>query len=304
MRQLPPLHALRAFEAAARHASVTQAAAELRVSHSAVSQHLRSLELYFGQPLFLREGRRIAPTTAATILLEEIGSAFDRIAFASQQFAQRNSGVVITVNATPSFAMRWLIPRSSNFQIENPSVSVVVETSTSDGIDHLSRSYNFIFRRAPMERPDHICQRILDDVSTPVVAPSLAGSMHFEHPGDVTKTILLHLKSRPDAWRRWLHNCAVDVPDVLPGPYYEHFFLSLQAAISGLGIAIAPLCFVDDDLDRGRLVAPFPDRTLTGPGFHVLYQSSLMRSRYHRAFLDALLLEAAPSSAGAKAMAL
>ena len=292
MRQLPPLHALRAFEAAARHASVTQAAEELRVSHSAVSQHLRGLETYFGQPLFHREGRRVAPTAAALVLLEEIGSALDRIAFASQQFMQRNSGVSITVNATPSFAMRWLIPRSSNFQLANPLVNVIVETSPTDGIDNLSRNYNFIFRRAPMEKAGHVSQKILEDTSTAVLAPALAATIALERPKDLTKSVLLHMKSRPDAWWRWLRGCSVETPDVLPGPYYEHFFLSLQAAISGLGIAISPLCFVSEDLSAGRLVAPFPDQVLKGPGFHVLYQPALMRSRHHKTFLDALIGEA------------
>src|SRR5262245_56961163 len=163
MRKMPPLHALRAFEAAARHASVTQAAEELGVSHSAVSQQVRSLEEYFGQPLFHRNGRRVEPTEQARALLDDIRTAFDRIAVAAEQFNARNGNAVITVNTTPSFAMRWLIPRSSTFQIENPSVSVVVETSTSDGIDHLTKNYDFIFRRAPMERIDHRCRKVLDD---------------------------------------------------------------------------------------------------------------------------------------------
>src|SRR5438874_8278739 len=112
MRKLPSLNALRAFEATARSASVTRAAADLGVSHSAVSQQIKTLEEYFGQTLFLRRGRRIQPTEEAQLLLEELRMAFDRIAIACDQFDMRSGKTTITVNATPSFAMRWLIPKS------------------------------------------------------------------------------------------------------------------------------------------------------------------------------------------------
>lgn len=213
--------------------------------------------------------------------------AFDRMATACDQFNSRNGSTTITVNATPSFAMRWLIPKSSQFQIQNPSVKVVVETSTSDGIDHLNRSYDFIFRRVPMERLDCKCQKIVEDHSTALMSPSL--EVDCRDPGTFRHQTLLHLKSRPDAWRKWFEVSGIPLEETPPGPYYEHFFLSLQAAISGLGIAIGPLCLVRDDMAGGRLVAPFADRTVAGPGFHTLYPAIAMRSRHHRAFLEALV---------------
>ncbi|RWJ60820.1 MAG: LysR family transcriptional regulator [Mesorhizobium sp.] len=296
MRKLPSLNALRAFEAAARHASVTRAADELGVSHTAVSQQVRKLEEHFGRALFHRKGRRVEPTDAARALLYEVRGAFDRIAVAAEQFDARNSNAIITVNATPSFAMRWLIPRSSTFQINNPSVRVVVETSASDSIEHLTKSYDFIFRRVPMERSDHNCQKVLDDHATAVLAPKLAQSMGPEKPWDLSRGILLHLKSRPDAWKHWFTVCGSYLTDTPPGPYYEHFFLSLQAAINGLGVAVGPLCLIEEDLANGRLVTPFKEYVLAGPGFHVLYPTARKRSRHHRTFLDALMNEAKTSS--------
>lgn len=295
MRKLPPLNALRAFEAAARHASVTQAATELGVSHSAISQQIKSLEEYFGQPLFLRQGRRVELTDGARALLEDVRAAFDRISIASDQFNSRNRAAVITINATPSFAMRWLIPRSSRFQIENPAVSVVVETSSSDDMEHLTKNYDFIFRRVPMDRLDHKCQKVVEDSSTALLAPALA--QLYQSPRQLRQGVLLHLKSRPEAWRSWFDICGMELEEVPAGPYYEHFFLSLQAAINGLGIAVGPLCFVDDDLSNRRLVAPFSSYVLNGPGFHALYPVAAMRNRYHRAFLEALLDEGKASPA-------
>ncbi|RWQ22718.1 MAG: LysR family transcriptional regulator [Mesorhizobium sp.] len=296
VRKLPPLHALKAFEATARHASVTRAAAELGVSHSAVSQQIKSLEEHFGQTLFARHGRRVEPTDSARALLEEVRAAFDRIAIASEQFTSQKGSGVITINATPSFAMRWLIPRSSSFQRSNPTISVVVETSASDGIDHLTKGYDFIFRRAPMQSTDHRCQKIIDDLSTAILSPTLAGTLSLGDPHGLMRGILLHMKSRPDAWKRWFEVCDVRLAETPPGPYYEHFFLSLQAAINGLGVAIGPLCLVEDDLASDRLVAPFREFLLPGPGFHVLYPTTTMRSKHHRAFLDALLSEAEKSN--------
>lgn len=292
MPKLPPLNALRAFEAAARHASVTQAAEELGVSHTAVSQQIRKLEHHLGQALFYRHARRVEPTNAARTLEREVRAAFDRIAHAADEFDRHNGKTVIRVNATPSFAMRWLIPRSSKFQIENPAVSVEIETSASDGIDHLAKGYDFVFRRAPMERPEHGCLKILDDHSTAVLAPKLATSLDLKNPEDLRRSVLLHLKSRPDAWKQWFELCGHGSPDTPPGPYYEHFFLSLQATISGLGVAVGPLCLVEEDLAAGKLIAPFTKHILAGPGFHVLYPLAKMRGPHHRAFLDALVAAA------------
>ncbi|QRM32397.1 LysR substrate-binding domain-containing protein [Microvirga sp. VF16] len=288
MRRLPPLHALRAFEAAARHQSVTKAAEELGVSHSAVSQHIRTLEDHFGQLLFKRDGRRLELTDSARLFLEDVSSAFDRICLSAEHL--RTGGVsTITVNATPSFAMRWLIPRSSRYQIENPHVRVVVETSQDDGIDHLTKSYDFVFRRGPMQKIDHDCRKVIDDAATALLSPSTAPSP--ASPEELRHSILLHIKSRPHAWRQWFGVCGIviDAPSV--GPFYDHFFLSLQAAINGLGVALGPLCLVEDDIRDNRLVAPFREWVLSGPGFHVMYPQAVVRSRHHRAFLEALVEE-------------
>jgi LysR family glycine cleavage system transcriptional activator len=288
MRRLPPLRALRAFEAAARLASVTAAADELSVSHSAISQQIKQLEEYFGQSLFKRSGRGIEATPEASVYLQDVRASFDRIAIASDQLAQRSRGrqQTLNVNTTPSFAMRWLIPQSSAFQLDHPSINLKITTSTSDGIDHLDEPMDFIIRRDVMSRRDHVCHRFLDDVSTVVVSPSLLEKQRLLDPRDLMKVSLLHLKSRPDAWTRWFQECKLARPDTVAGPFFDHFFLSLQAAINGHGAALGPYAFIQDDLESGRLVTPFPNRTIVGPGFHVLYRAASARERHGRAFLD------------------
>ncbi len=299
MRQLPPLRALRAFEAAARHASVGAAAAELCVSHSAVSQQIKILEAHFGRPLFRRSGRGIAPTAEAGSYLEDVRACLDRLAVASERLSRRAPGRVLKINATPSFAMRWLIPRTSSFQMANPSIELRISTSTSDEIGQLGEPYDFIVRRDVMRRSDHACRKIADDVSTVLVSPDFARTHPLGVPRDLLRVPLLHLKSRPDAWKRWLRESRIAVGETVGGTYFDHFFLSLQAAIAGQGAAIGPYALVQDDLASGRLVAPFPELTIAGPGFHVLYPTSLASERPGRLFLDWLAAQAAGDGAAA-----
>ncbi len=185
MRRLPPLRALRVFEVVARHASVTRAAEELAVSHSAVSQQIKQLEDYFGQPLFMRSGRGISPTPGATAFLEDVRSCFDRLAIASEQLSHRTYGRVLKIDATPSFALRWLIPQISAFQLANPSIELRISTSATDGIGHLNEPVDFVVRRDVMSRPDHVCQRFLDDVSTVVLSPTLLKQKRIASPEDM-----------------------------------------------------------------------------------------------------------------------
>jgi LysR family glycine cleavage system transcriptional activator len=292
MRRLPPLRALKAFEAVARHTSVGAAAEELCVSHSAVSQQVKILEEYFGLSLFRRSGRGIEPTLEAAAYLEDVRACLDRLAIASEQLTRRTLGKVLKVNATPSFAMRWLIPQTSSFQLSNPSIELRISTSPTDEIDQLGEPYDFIIRRNVMSRGDHACQRIADDISTALVSPSLLEKYPIKAAQDLLAVPLLHLKSRPDAWKRWFRANGIVIGETIAGPYFDHFFLSLQAAINGLGAAVGPFALIQDDLASRRLVAPFPERTLVGPGFHVLYRTSTLKDRAGRLFLDWLLEQA------------
>lgn len=201
MRRLPPLRAIKVFEAVARHTSVTAAAEELCVSHSAVSQQIRVLEEYFGKPLFSRSGRGIEPTPEASAYLEDVRACLDRLAIASEQLTRHTIGRVLKINATPSFAMRWLIPQTSSFQLANPSIELRISTSATDEIDQLGEPYDFIVRRNVMSRSDHACRRIADDVSTALVSPMLLEKTAINDPRDLLEVPLLHLKSRPDAWK-------------------------------------------------------------------------------------------------------
>lgn len=297
MRRLPPLNSLRAFEAAARLSSVTAAAEELGVSHSAVSQQVKQLEDYFGQRLFNRPGRRVEPTPAAIALLEDVKAAFDRIAVASEQLTRRGVRRIVTVNATDSFAMHWLIPRIAAFQQEYPHFEIRVATAMSDGIAQLDGPYDLIIRSGVMARPGYVCRALMDESATPLLHPRLAAARTFKQPEDLKLAPLLHTRSHADAWRRWFLEHGAPTVETLDGPFFDSMSLAIKAALNGLGAIMAPDAFVAEELAEGRLVAPFPERTLRGAGFHVLFREDAAQERGTRELLRWLDSQTRPLAA-------
>ena len=289
MRQLPPLNGLKAFEAAARLSSVTAAAEELCVTHSSVSQHIKQLESYFGIKLFDRRGRGLEPTPSARAYAEDLRTSFDRIAVSTDRLTRSGDRRALSINTTPSFAMRWLIPKATEFQSKNPNVALVTSTSNTDAISHLDTPQDFIIRREPMKRVEYDCFRLLNDLMTPVASSSFLKKAKPKEPADLLNLELLHMRSRPDAWNRWFVVSGVSTIGTVGGLYFDHFFLSLEAAINGQGIAIVPKVLVEDDLESGRLVAPFPKHTLDGPGFHLLYRRDVVEDRAGQLFFEWLL---------------
>jgi LysR family transcriptional regulator, glycine cleavage system transcriptional activator len=291
MRRLPPLRALRCFESTARLGSVSAAARELGVSHSAVSQQIAVLESHFGRKLFVKTGRGLTVAEDARLFVDEVRLCFDRISIASEQLATRSSRRVVTVNSTPSFAMRWLIQRLPKFQGYHYRFDVRVATSPTDTIAQLAEPYDVIVRREPMSRPEHTCVRFLDDVSTPVASPKFLARQRLKTAADLRNVRLLHLKSRPEAWRTWFDLNNVKGSPTVPGALFDHFFLALEAAINGLGVALCPTALIQSDLGAGTLVSPLASDPVIGAGFHALYRTMPAPDRATLRFLDWLVEE-------------
>lgn len=288
MRKLPPLNPLKAFEATARLSSVKGAAEELCVTHSSISQHISQLEAYLGQELFIRKGRGLEPTPAALTYLEELRTSFDRIALATDHLVKDNNRDTLTINATPSFAMHWLIPKATQFQAEHPDIDLVISTTTSDAIPK-DALQDFIVRRERIDQPGYECVRLLDDIMTPVISAELYEKFSMTTPEKLQEATLLHMNSRPDAWPRWFSAQGVDVKKSTKGQRYDHFFLSLEAAARGQGVAIGTYALMADFLRYGRLVVPFPERTISGSGFHLLYRRESSNRNISETFLSWIL---------------
>ncbi|TNC14211.1 transcriptional regulator GcvA [Methylobacterium terricola] len=255
-RALPPLNALRAFEAAARLGSFKAAANELGVTHGAVSQQVRLLEDWLRTKAFERHNRRVVLTPAARAYLAEIGPALDRIAAATACYGH-DEGAVLRINAPASFALRWLVPRLAAFRTRHPGTQVRLETSNQP-LEALAAPYDIVIRGGPDRFYGVAARPFLSEERLPVCSPGLLDRVPVRCPEDLGRHTLLHSASLPRLWDDWL--AAAGIPGLQPAAALtlDHFYLTLQAALDGIGLAMGPTALIADDLAQGRLVAPFP----------------------------------------------
>ena len=262
---MPPLTALRAFEATARLGSLTLAAEELCVTHGAVSRHIRTLEEWAGAPLFDRVGKKLKLTEAGRRYRDEVTSAFDDIAVATQRFREETREKrFLTINALPTFTMRWLLPRLSAFQRQEPGIELKLVTSDEPVMRLAHGAFDVAIRREAQPWPTGFAGgAFLDEREIPVASPALLDKSPIRSAADLAHHTLLHADTRPGAWTRWLE--AASVPDAerkAARQHFDHFYLALQAASDGLGVALGPLPIIAEDLRTGRLVAPLPEPAL------------------------------------------
>jgi LysR family glycine cleavage system transcriptional activator len=276
-RILPPLGALRAFEAAARLGSVTAAADELCVTHGAVSRHIRAVEDWAGIALFDRVGKRLKLTEAGRAYRDALALAFDGIAAASARLKESSrKTVLLTVNALPTLAMRWLLPRLGAFQ-KRADVELRLVTS-DEPISRLPQgSWHVAIRREPTPWPKgFVGAPFLAEREIPVCAPKLAKTLKIKTAADLSRATLLHADTRPGAWTRWLEAAgAAGVERQAARQRFDHFYLALQAASDGLGVALGPLPLIADDLASGRLVAPLKGPALPSRAYCWVVPASL-----------------------------
>ena len=258
---LPPLNTLLPFEATVRHASMTAAAQELHVTHGAVSRQVQNLERSLGISLFERQTRALRPTPQARQLAAIVRDALDQIDAAAQQISHRSPAGPLTLSCEPTLLMRWLIPRLPDLAENVQDVAVHLSAGGGpvffdrDNVDVAIRRDDFAFpERASRTR---LFAERIGPVCRPDVAARLTGG------AGVSQVALLHTHTRPEAWDDWRRITGRKV-EPASEQTLEHFYLTLQAAAAGVGVAIAPYAVVLDDLERGQLVAPFgfvPDGT-------------------------------------------
>ncbi|MGC1777917.1 MAG: LysR substrate-binding domain-containing protein [Xanthobacteraceae bacterium] len=256
---LPPLNAIRAFEAAARRGSFADAALDLNVTHWAIGKQIRLLEDWFGLPLFERRARGVALTDEGAELLADVTAAFSRLLSASGRIgpvrSQRRVSGVVRINVPTSFASGWLIPRLGGFQAKFPNVEIKLST-TSRKLRYVGSAYD-IGVRSRREPGAHFKFRsLLKDIQLPACSPDILRTRPLTTVGDLRAHTLLHSSTARTAWSTWLQ--LAGSPDVTPAHQFEfdHVHLQLQAAVDGLGVAMASLPLIERELATGRLVCP------------------------------------------------
>jgi LysR family glycine cleavage system transcriptional activator len=275
--RLPPLNALRVFEAAARHLSFKDAANELSITQAAVSHQIKSLEDYLGVQLFKRAGRGVQLTEAARAALPRLRDGFDALAAAVETIHVRADETDLQITAPPVFTARWLMPRLANFQKEEPKIDVrvvalskMVDAGALDSaalvsnLDLRSDTSGVEIHLGAGDYPGHRADRLFGVSTVAVASPELVkGDPPIQEPSDLARHTLLHddamdLVAQGHAWQKWLEEAGVaDEVDGTRGPHFSSNILSLEAASQKLGIALALRPLVDADLASGRLCAPF-----------------------------------------------
>ncbi|ADN77021.1 transcriptional regulator, LysR family [Ferrimonas balearica DSM 9799] len=256
-RRLPPLNAVKAFEAAARHLSFTRAAEELFVTQAAVSHQIKALEEFLGLKLFRRRNRSLLLTEEGQSYFLDIKDLFTQLADATERLLARSATGSLTVSMTPSFAIQWLVPRLARFSEQHPEVDVRIkavdedEASLTDDVDvaiYFGRG-NWAGLRA---------DKLRSECLVPVCSPRLLqGDNPLREIADLARFTLLHDMSRRD-WKAWIKQVGANV-NVNSGPIFSHSSLVLQAAIHGQGVALGSSVLARPEVEAGRLVCPFGD---------------------------------------------
>lgn len=261
--RLPPLNALRAFEAVVRLGSMAQAAEALAVTPGAISQQVRLLESVIGVSLFRREGRQLVPTEAGLAAAALAGEAFDQLARAVALMRQPAKRDRLTVSVAPSFAGKWLAPRLFRFQEAHPELEVWVSADSAK-VDLGRGAADLAIRYGPGEGPRGEKTLLLQEEVLPVCSPDLLARAPIPTPEALAGQTLLHDAS-PESevdgadWATWLRGRKLRGISVRGGPRFNQSALVIDAAVAGRGVALAKRTLAQNDLRAGRLVSLFPD---------------------------------------------
>jgi len=269
--RLPPLNALRCFDVAAKHLSFTKAAAELNVTHSAVSHQIKALEAWLGAPLFRRVNRGLVLTSAGQAYLKPVRDSFERLAEATRRLRVRERTGPLTVSIMPSFAAKWLMPRLRRFRERHPDIDVRISAS-SQLTDFAREDVDICIRYGRGVWPDVDIELLMRESMFPVASPRLIeGPVPLKVPADLAHhTLISDYDWRGDFWQLWLE--AAGIPDLQFAEEIscDLLYPSYQAAIEGLGVALGRTAVVAKDLREKRLVEPFSIRLPSPLGYYVV----------------------------------
>lgn len=294
--RLPPLNSVRAFDAAARHLSFRRAAEELRVTPGAVSRQVANLEAFLGAQLFVRQHRQVSLTKLGKVYLADIREGLARIAQATAVVDSRVNDNTLRLKLPPTFATRWLLPRLGRFHAHHPDISVQITTSHAPADferDEVDAAVQYSTRLAK----GCLGERLFKEVLIPVQRAGSAEENHPLSPRELANRVLLHSFRRPDDWPRWFAAAGVTDFKVRQSLIFENSSMTYQGAMDGLGVAMAHLAFVADELRAGTLACPIPVKLERPIAYFLMYPRAIARSANVRAFHKWLAREAAATRA-------
>lgn len=289
---LPPVADLLAFEAAARHHSISRAADELHLTQSAVSRQIRQLEEQLGVALFHRVRQRIVLTDVGRVYEADVRAALQQVSAATQKvMASAGGGGLLNLAVLPTLGTRWLIPRLGGFVALHPEVTV----------NFAARSEPFDFAQEPFDAAIHFgaphwagaaCEYLMHEAVVPVCSPAFAERHAVRSPEDLAAVVLLQQSTRPMQWAEWFEQVGVAGAPALRGPRFEQFSMIAQAAVSGLGAALLPSFLVEAEIAAGTLTVLFPQALTSADAYYLVYAESRAQAPLLRAFRDWIVAEA------------
>lgn len=293
-RALPPLAELVAFEAAARRLSFTRAGEELSLTQSAISRQITLLEESLGVRLFERIRQRVVLTPAGRFYAEQVRDVLARLtAVTEEAIAFRGQGGVLRLGVPPTFGTRWLIPRIGRFFERHPEVTISFTTRLPGIFDFRRENLDATIHVGETVWPGVMLHRLTTGEITALASPALVKSLAIEQPKDLRRATLLIHRSRPDAWSEWFAAHGLDGIGAQQSLAFEQFTMVFQAAIAGLGVALAPTFLARPELASGELVTLFAPIVQKGQGDFFAYPAEKKDLAPIVAFRDWILTEAA-----------
>ncbi len=292
LRNLPPLNALKSFEAAARHESFTRAAEELCVTQGALSHQVKALEEVLGIRLFQRERQRLIITEAGREYLSVVRDALDRLAVGTERLVQRQSSGALTVSTSPDFAAKWLVHRLGRFADAHPGIELRLFASMHH-VDFAREDVDVAVRHGEGNWPGLEAVLLCAENLFAVCSPKLVSARHrATEPAHILQFPLLHLESR-EAWVRWFAAAGIPIPERLRGPVLNRPSMLIDAAVDGQGMALARTTLAAWDLLNGRLIRPFDVSLPLSKSYWIVCPRATATSPKVTTFREWVLAEAA-----------
>jgi len=290
---LPAITDLLAFEAAARHASISRAAQELHLTQSAVSRQIRQLEQHLGMALFHRVRQRIVLTDAGRVYAADVRAALQQLSASTQKaMAFSHAAGLLNLAVLPTLGTRWLIPRLQSFMDRHPEVTV----------NFAARTEPFEFAGSPFDAAIHfgapswagaVCEFLMHEAVVPVASPAFRDAHGVQAPQDLLRVVLLQQSTRPTQWAQWFEHVGLDSAVALRGPRCEHFAMIAQAAACGHGAALLPRFLIAQELASGALVELSAHALVSDEAYYLVYPEARAQTPLVHAFRDWLVAECA-----------
>ncbi len=291
-RNLPPLNALRVFEAAARAESFSKASDELFVTQSAVSKQVRLLEVYLGESLFERHAGHVQLTNAGREFLLVVSQALDLLEDGYGKFVDNQPQQMLTIDVIPSLSVLWMFPRVDDFQKHHPEI--VLHIDSADGlVDWSKNNADAAIRCLPQEHGYNDAELLFTENLVLIASPALLAINPIDSVEDLTRHKLLNLTTRPDLWSEFFQRYNVDISGDAEGFGCEHFYMVIQAALQSFGIGLVPRFLCEDLLKEGQLCQPESLGMASSYGYYFIspaYKRHKNKVQQFRCWIDRQLL--------------